>query len=133
MSDQFAINGTITYTPPLAATNSGAAQFSTQGVYEAQSVGAIDVTTGATIGTQFQIPFGSIAAAAVVIVKNSMTTPINIFLNGHAVADFELQPGAQFRYESPTNPQTTPITSVTAEILASPTSVQRLFYWIFGS
>lgn len=132
MANQFSVSGTIVYTPPLAAPNSGAASLSTQGVYNAQNVGSVDVPAGTTTATSFSVPFGSVGAASVVIVRNQMSTPINVRLNGSGTDTFELAPGAMFRYESPTTPATTPITAVECITTAEPTAIENIFYWIFG-
>lgn len=72
----------VTYTPPAAAANSGIAVIDTSITYEAQSVGVLDVPVATPVGTSFQVPFGSIAGAQLVAIRNLTANAIGVKING---------------------------------------------------
>jgi hypothetical protein len=83
----------LTYTPPAAASNSGVPVIDTPIVYEAQNVGTLDIPPGIAVGTVFQIPFGSIAGAQLLMIKNGTSNSVGVKING-AGPDFVASPDA---------------------------------------
>lgn len=83
----------LTYTPPASAQNSGIASIPVSITFDAQSVGVLDIPTSTPAGTIFQIPFGSIAGAQLVMVRNLTSNAIGLKINGDG-ADMVTSPNA---------------------------------------
>lgn len=83
----------IVYTPPASPQNSGNASIAVPISFEAQNVGTMDIPAGTPSGTVLQIPFGSIAAAQVVVVRNLTSNAIGVKINGSG-ADLVEAPNA---------------------------------------
>lgn len=83
----------VVYTPPSAAQNTGNASMTVPITFEAQNVGVLDIPTSTPAGTVFEIPFGSISAAQLVIIKNLTPNAIGVKING-AGADIVSAPNA---------------------------------------
>lgn len=122
----------ILYTPPSAAANSGNASFSTQASYNAQNVGQLDVQTSDAPATTFAIPFGSVSAGKIVMVRNMMSTEIGIRLNAAGSDNMKLPAGGEFVYAASVAPNATPLTAVTIVTTASPAQIENVMYWVFG-
>lgn len=76
---------TMTYTSPQGAA-AAPPPISIPCPYQAQLDGAIDVPDGTCSGTELEIPFGSIAAATLVLVKNSLAQELGIKVNGKPIS-----------------------------------------------
>ncbi len=127
-------SASIQWTPPSAPSNSGQSTFANQASYNAQNVGSIDIPSGTSPSTDFDIPFGSVGRARVLIVKSMMTSDVNVSLNGSPTPTFTLPPGAKFSFEAPMDPTTGthPITSATITALVAPTNVESCQFFVFG-
>lgn len=125
---------TLQWTPPSAAVNSGQSAFTHQAAYNAQNVGAIDVPASTPPSTVFDIPFGSVGKAKCLVVKNLMTTDVDVKLNGSGTVNFTLPPGGKFSYECPVDPTTGtyPLIEASITTLATPTNLESVQYWVFG-
>lgn len=129
---QYTVGLTAQWTPPNAAVNSGNASLAVQGTYNAQQVGQIDVQTSATPGDTFNVQFGSIAAAKLVIIKNMMSSDIGIRINGSVTDNFKLASGGEFVYAAPAAPSSSPLASLVVAITAAPTAVEQINTFVFG-
>jgi len=132
MSSTVTVSRTIQFTPPSAPVNSGTGTISTQAIYNSQNVGDIDVQITDASGTSFSIPFGSVGAAKVAIVKNLMSADIGIRINGSVADNFKLPSGGVFSYESSSAPGSDPLSSITVITTATPTQISNISYWVFG-
>lgn len=122
----------VSYTPPGASLNSGNSTFQLQSTYNGQSVGQVDVATTYTPGTPIPVPFGNIAAAKVVIVKNMMSVEIGIRLNGAISNTFNLAPGGEFAYAASAAPSSTPLISASINPVSVPATTESVYYFVFG-
>lgn len=128
----FTVACSLTFTPPGANANSGQSSFPAQGTYSAQCSGNIDVPASTVIGTTYAVPFGSIAAAKFLIVKNMMSSEIAIRLNGAVADTFRLAAGGEFMYASPSAPGATPMSSAQVLTTASPTADEQVLFVVLG-
>ena len=132
MPDQLTTQLSVTYTPPKAAQNSGQSTLGITSTYNGQSVGTVDVPPGTTPPTTFAIPFGSVSAAKACIIRNDMSSDIGIRLNSAVADNFELGSGGELMITSPIAPSTTPLISVDILTTADPTSLEQVFFWVYG-
>jgi len=132
-ASQFTVTLGVQFTPPSAPVNSGVSTFGAQGNCDAQNVGTIDVPTTMTPPTTYDIPFGSVASASMVLVKNNMTAAVGLKINGSVTVNFDLAPGAIFMMAGPTASAGVPLISVSATVTAAPTATEQLSYFVFGS
>ena len=116
------------YTPPAAPTNSGAPTFVLQASYNAQQVGAIDVPSGTAPATVFNVAFGYVGKVKLFMVKNNMTSDIDVKINGSTDPIFTLPPGGMFMYSCPVDPSTgtRPLVSASCTTLVSPTNLEQI-------
>ncbi len=122
----------LQYTPPSAPTNSGVATLAVTGTYNGGQSGTIDVPNGTTADTSFSVPFGSLASAKLLVIRNNMSTDIAVRLNGAVADSFRIAAGGQFAYMAPTAPSTVPITSAIVRNSADPTATEEIQFWAFG-
>ena len=122
----------VSYTPPGASLNSGNSTFQLQATYNGQSVGQIDVPSTFTPGTQIDVPFGNIAATKVVIIKNMMSVEVGVRLNGAVTNTFNLAPGGECAYATPSAPSSVPLTSAGVVPVAAPSTTESCYYFVFG-
>lgn len=123
---------TIQYTPPSAPANSGNATFTVTASHNAQNVGQIDVNPSDTSPTSFPIPFGSVAKARILVIKNLLEADIGVRLNAAVADQFQIPPGGEFIYAGSAAPATTPITEALIRTTAAPTATQSVQYWVLG-
>ena len=122
------------YTPPAAPTNSGQPTFVLQAAYNAQQVGQIDVPSGTTPATVFNVAFGYVGKAKLLMVKSLMTTDVDVKLNDSTDPNFTLPPGGMFIYFTPVDPSTGthPLISASCTVLGTPTNLESLQTWVMG-
>lgn len=132
MSSQVTATLSLQYTPPSAPTNSGNAVFSLTASFNAQNVGQIDVNPSDVPSTVFPIPFGSVAKARVLVIKNLGTADVGVRLNGAVADQFQLSASGELAYVCQTTPGTTSITSASIVTTAAPPTVEACHYWVFG-
>jgi hypothetical protein len=132
MAQQFTTIETVTYTPPKAAPNSGVSTLGTTGVYNASSIGSIDIPNGTTVDTIIPVPFNQVTNAKVIIIRNEMSSDIGIRLNGAVADSFQLGAGGEFKYENPTTPASNPIDEVSVVTKVDPTATQYIYFLVFG-
>lgn len=132
MANQFNIVSSVTWTPPRAIVNSGVSTLGASGVYNASSVGSIDVPPGTTVGTIFSVPLDHISSLKALIVRNEMSSDIGIRINGSVTNNFEIAAGGELHYLAPIAPVTTPITSLSIVTTLDPTQIQSVFFWAYG-
>lgn len=125
--------GTLQWTPPAAPANSGQSSFTVQASYNAHNVGTLDIPSGTAPATEISIPFGQVNQAKFMVVKNLMTTDVDLKLNGSADL-VTLPPQGQHMFICPVDPTdgVNPLTEASVTVLASPTSVQSVQFWVYG-
>jgi hypothetical protein len=134
-ASQFTVTLGVQFTPPSAPANSGVSTFGAQGNYNAQNVGAIDVPTTVVPPTDFAIPFGSVSAASMALVKNLTSNAIGLKLNGSLTVNYDLAPGAIWMMAgatASTGVGSTPLTAISATVTVAPTIVEAVQYMVFG-
>lgn len=131
-ADTFTATLNLQYTPPGAPANSGVAALPVQGTYNAGQSGTIDVPTTVTIGDIIAVPFGSVQAAKLVVLKNNLSAELSVKLNGSSAVNFNIPPGGEFMYSIPTTPGASPFASLSVVLTAVPTLVERILYFVFG-
>jgi hypothetical protein len=134
MSNTVVLNSCIQYTPPSAPINSGQSSISITTTYNEMNVGAVCVQTNTTIGTVIPIPFGTVTSAKFLILKNTSPDDIDVAINGSTTVNFTLPAISALQYVCTTNPTigTHPITSISLTTLATPTTIDRIEFWVFG-
>ena len=131
-ADNFSATFTFTYTPPNAPVNSGVASLAVSGTYQGGQAGSVDVPPGTTVGTVLSIPFGSVAAAKVLVIRNNMSSEVGIRLNGSGSNNFNIPAGGQIVYLVPTTPVAVPLTAASIITIVDPTAIERVNFWVFG-
>jgi len=132
MASQASATVSLQFTPPSAPTGSGTAVFQVTANHNAQNVGQIDVNPADVPATVFPIPFGSVAKAKILVIKNLGTSDVGVRINGAVADTFQLAAGGELCYVCATFPATTPITAVSVVTTASPPVVEAVQYWVFG-
>lgn len=124
----------IQYTPPSAPANSGVASLLVGGTYNGGQAGSIDIPTTIVVSppTVIPVPFGSVAAAKLLVIRNNMSSEIGVRLNGAVSNTFNLPPGGEFVYAAPTAPGAIPLTSADVIPTVAPTVIEKIDYWCFG-
>jgi hypothetical protein len=131
-ADAFTATLNLQYTPPGAPANSGVAALAVGGTYNAGQSGTIDVTTGSTVGQVIPIPFGSVVAGKLVVIRNNLSAEIGVRLNGAVANNFNVPPGGMLAYAAPTAPGAVPLTRVDIVLTAVPVVTERTVYWTLG-
>jgi hypothetical protein len=132
MATTATVNVSITYTPPAGATNSATASLATAASNSAQNVGVIDVPSGTGPAATFPIPFGSVAAAKILIVKNAMSSDLGVQLNGSGTDIYQISAGGMMMIGMPTEPGADTLTDATITVIDAITSAQTVQFWVFG-
>lgn len=132
MPTNVTVTASIQWTPPSAPANSGNATFSAVAAVNAQNVGQIDVPMSTGPATQFDLPFGSVAAAKIIMIKNEMSSDVGIRINGSEADNFRVPAGGFVLYAAPQAPGSTPWSSATAVTTATPAAVEAIQYFIYG-
>jgi hypothetical protein len=133
MSTNASTTFNLQYTPPSAPAGSGTAVFVLPVTFNAQCVGQIDLQPIITPPDVISIPFGGVAKAKLLIIKNLMSNDIGVRLNGSVTDSFDLCTMGEFIYISPTNPLASPITAAVVVALIAPlATVESIQYWVFG-
>ena len=124
----------IQYTPPSAPANSGVASLLVGGTYNGGQAGSIDVPTTIVVSppTVIPVPFGSVAAAKLLVIRNNMSSEVGVRLNGSVDNTFNIPAGSVISYMAPTAPGAVPLTSVDIVPTVIPTVVEQIHYWCFG-
>jgi hypothetical protein len=122
----------IQYTPPSAPANSGNVSYQVSANCQAQNVGQIDINPSDAPATLFVIPFGSIGAAKIFVLKNKGTVDIGVRLNGAVTDTFRLAPGGEWAYAMSAAPTAGTLTGVTVAVITSPAQVEYTEYMAFG-
>jgi hypothetical protein len=80
----------------------------------------------------YDIPFGSVSAASMALVKNATSNPIGLKFNGSLTVNYDLAPGAVWVMAGATASSGVPLTSISATVTAAPTIVENIVYFLFG-
>jgi hypothetical protein len=133
MANTAIFSATLQWTPPSAPVNSGQSSFSLQLSYNAQNVGAIDVPASTPPATVYDIPFGAVSKAKLIVVKNFMTSDVDLSING-SLDLISIAPSGMVMYGAPADPTTGahPIASASVKTLDTPSNLGRIEYWIYG-
>lgn len=126
------VTASVQWTPPSAPANSGNATFSVVAQVNAQNVGQVDVQTTDAPASLFPMPFGSVAAAKVLIIKNMMSSEVGIRINGAVANNFRVPAGAVVIYAAPVAPGAEPWTSATIVTTATPAAIENVQFFIYG-
>lgn len=132
MPTNVTVTATVQWTPPSAPANSGTATFNVVASVNAQNVGQIDVQTSDAPGAIFPMPFGSVATAKVVCIKNMMSSEIGVRINGHGSNDFRVPAGGMVMYAAPVGPNSEPWASASIVTTASPAAIENVQFFIYG-
>ena len=131
-ADNFSAQLNLQYTPPGSTVNSGVASLAAAGTYNAGQSGTIDVPTTAQVGDAFPVPFGSVSAGKLVVIRNNLSAELSVKLNGSSTVNFNIPPGGEFVYVAPTAPGANPMISASLILTAVPTVVERVLFFVFG-
>jgi hypothetical protein len=132
MPTNVTVTASIQWTPPSAPANSGNATFNVVSAVNAQNVGQIDVQTTDAPATAFPIPFGSVAAAKVILIKNMMSSEIGVRINGAVADTFRIPAGGWVMYAAPVGPNATPWSSATVVTTATPAAIENVQFFVYG-
>ncbi len=132
MADNFTAALNLTYTPPGAPAGSGVAALAQAGTYQAGQAGTVDVPPGTTVATVLPIPFGSVAAAKLLVIKNNGANEIGVRLNASGSNNFNIPAGGMIAYAVATAPVAVPLTAASIITTVDPTTVDRIQYWTLG-
>lgn len=131
-----ATNATVTlgiqYTPPSAPANSGNVSYQVAASCQAQNVGQIDINPSDAPGTLFSLPFGSVGAAKVIVVKNRGIQEYGVRINGSPTDSFRLSAGAEFAFAASSIPTLGQLNSIDIAVITSPAQTEYCEYFIFG-
>jgi len=134
MANTTIFSATVQWTPPSAPVNSGQSVFSLQLSYNAQNVGTIDVPDSTAPATVYDIPFGAVSKAKMLIVKNFTALDLDLSIN--ASADLiSIPPSGMVMFGAPidpTGPSDHPIESASLKTRGTSTSLARAEFWVFG-
>lgn len=131
-ADNFTATLNLVYTPPGSPAGSGVAALAQAGTYQAGQAGSIDVPPGTTVATVIPIPFGSVSAAKMLVVKNNMANEVGVRLNGAGSNTFNIPPGGFFAYVVPTTPGAVPLTSASIVTTVDPSTTDRTNFYVLG-
>jgi hypothetical protein len=132
MANTAVFSASIQYTPPAAPANSGLPSFSLQASYNAQQVGQIDVPSGTAPATVFNVAFGYVNKAKLLVIKNLMSTDVAVRLNGSTDPNFCLPPGGMITYSAAVDPSTYPLVSASVTVLTAPAATEYIQTFVFG-
>lgn len=130
---QFTTTMGVQFTPPSAPANSGVSSFASQGNYEAQNIGTVKIPTTMTPPTTYDIPFGLVGSALMILIENQMSISIGLKLNGSVTVNFDLAPGAVFLMSGATASAGVPLTEVSFTVATAPTTTSHVNYFVFGA
>lgn len=99
--------------------------------YQASSESTIDIPDATAAATDFDVPFGSVASATAVLLKNQGNQALDVSFGASEDVAFELPPGAMVLYASPTDP-TTPLASITVTTTAEQDGEGKVACMVFG-
>lgn len=129
------LTSSIVYTPPLATTTSSFSLNVTES-YTPLSVGTIDIPIGTAATTTYDIPFGSISSADLVILKNKNNQEMGVRINGIPIAPaylFQIPQNGEMIYGGPVPVTGSPLTAVQLEIPAMQAGIiGQIDYYIFA-
>lgn len=100
--------------------------------HTAQNVGIIDVEAGTAPATEFAIPFGSVEAAKLLIVRNLMTSEVQVKVNGSLAPIFTIPAQGMEMFAVPSIAATFPIAAMSFLTTATPGNTESVQYWLFG-
>lgn len=97
-----------------------------------QSSGFIDVPDGATINTEYSIPFGSVTVGATgIMVRNKTGQNVGIKFNA-GTYDIAIADGAVLKIDMLDLPASLKLTAIHAKILAAQSGAGQIEYLVFG-
>jgi hypothetical protein len=132
MPTNVTVTASVQWTPPSAPANSGTATFNVVASVNAQNVGQVDVQVSDPPGAVFPMPFGSIATAKVICIKNMMSSEVGVRINGHVTNDFRVPAGGIVMYAAPVGPNSEPWASASIVTTASPAAIEAVQFFVFG-
>lgn len=121
---------TLTYTNEESAADA-ITPISVQCLFEGQNHGAIDVPDAEAGATAHAIPFGSVAKATCVVVKNLTGQALECTENGVVVTK-NIPVGGVYVYGGPNFPAAQPLVSLSLKTTASQAGAGTIAYHIFG-
>lgn len=128
-------SSTLTFTPPLA-TSPQQVPFSSVETNVPQSVGTLDIPVGTGANVAIPVPFGTISAADVLVIKNNGNQDIGLRINGIPTSPavlYQIPPGGLLSIIHPAAPGGSPITSAQIDTTVIQASVVgTVDYYVFG-
>ncbi len=124
------VSASVKYTGVGGASQT--VSFSGTPTYTAENIGILDIPDTTADATAFDIPFGEVAAAKVLVLRNTNNVDLKIGVNG-TEDTFRLAPSGVIVIENPVAPGGSPITScqvTTVGIQSGPGSFE---YMVFGA
>jgi hypothetical protein len=100
-------------------------------LFEGQSHGAIDVPDAETSATAHVVPFGSVAKATCVVVKNLTGQALECTENGVVVTK-NIPIGGVYVYGGPNFPAAQPLVSLSLKTTAAQVDAGTIAYHVFG-
>jgi hypothetical protein len=100
--------------------------------YSGENVGILDIPDATLSGTEFTVPFGSIAVGAtLLVIKNTNNQDVILTLNGSANL-FRIAPGGFFIYAAASQPAGVPLLSASVKLTAVQSGAGTVQYHVFG-
>ena len=119
LSLQYVAPGDVSSTMAMGSTAS----------YVGSTAGFLDVPQGATIGTTYAVPFGSVAAANMIAVKNNTEAAVQIKVNGSSDV-WDLGAGDMMVLGGPA---ALGITSISAVLKGTQAEAGQIAYVVLGT
>jgi len=108
-----------------------APSFSVSCPFQAQNSGTLDVPDLESSATAHAIPFGSIAQAALIVVRNRSGQECIVKVNG-SLALYNVPDGGLVVLGSATLPASTPLASFSLTTTGAQAGAGYIDYWVFG-
>jgi hypothetical protein len=100
---------------------------------DAQLVTTLDVPDAATMGTDIEIPFGSIDSLQIIKIRNRTGQALEVTFNGAEASAFNLSASeSTLTIEAAEGPASDNITAITLTTTASQSGTGYVDVWLFG-
>lgn len=101
--------------------------------YQSQSVGTVDIVSETSGGTSYEIPFGEVSRAYLIVIDNQTSQPIDVSVNGGDAPVCRVSPSARYVSQALTNVSYDPVVaSVSITTTEDQETTQLVSYKIFG-
>lgn len=125
------LSASVNYTAPGGAVINQT--FASVGSYAAQSLGTVDVPSGAGAGASFAIPLGGVANVIGFAVKNSVGTGVRIKFQGNPTGMWLANSGVMLVQNDKMPSASSPsVTAIEVDLINAQTAPGEVSYLIFG-